>query len=290
MTIFTLSLLQSYDSLKGFFSQSPDIGRIAHWQLLNDEDLSPPQQATNGIYGTLIGRAYNGPNEEGSIINEQPPILVEQLSDTRVVKRTFFSIHDGQILFDHQLGICRGMSIWFLTLYLKTSHLFSLPKVHMAALSEQFEQGGGMEATLLQTLDVHNGKLLDLKIGNQPHKHDARFERKRDCIPILKFSFEQWVEAKPAVTHAFEDWLPNGAYLFRLQGHNTAWIKISYNLSYFFDPNFGVFEVKGALMGSDLVRLIDQSMDDAEISINDPFLEIVPVTLRSLPYDEEQRG
>ncbi len=85
--------------------------------------------ATNATRLYLIKKSINHPNSAGRIVNSSPHISESKVSDPKIKKRTFSDINKG-IRFGHQNGICRGMSDWFIYLYLKTKGQITDPRVH----------------------------------------------------------------------------------------------------------------------------------------------------------------
>ena len=113
----------------------------------------------------FIQKTENHANDRG-IVSKAQPIPGDQIQDPRVRNRTFLREENNQVDF-HASGVCRGICDWFIYLYFKTQHQFSDPRNHMIALGKQFSKGGGVEPTLLQSLHLKNGKLLNMKIGEQ---------------------------------------------------------------------------------------------------------------------------
>jgi hypothetical protein len=102
-----------------------------------------------------IKSSVNCPDSKGKIVTKTPSIPQSKVIDNRVRKRTFCDSKKA-IEFNHTEGICRGMCTWFLYLYLMTKRQFSDsdPRSHMDALGRQFVKGGGVDPTLLQSLNV----------------------------------------------------------------------------------------------------------------------------------------
>jgi hypothetical protein len=208
-------------------------------------------------------KSINRPSAEGNHLNEQSPLPT---SDPRIQKR--LRQIKPVIKFQHYEGICQGQVAWFLNLYLKTRHQFPDPQAHMLALGEQFKKGAGKEAVLLQSLVLKKGKILDLKIGMPWATIEAvepKAGEKKRAFFSGGYHAHQLVAkdllSKPVRTLCdFED-LDSGAYLLgfgkygKEYGHATAWIKISDDLSYFFDPNKGIYEIRGTSQAKELFEL-----------------------------------
>ncbi len=231
---------------------------------------------TNRIY--LIKKTRNAPNSEGKIVNSFPFILESKISDPKVKDRTFCSLDKG-IRFEHKNGICRGMSYWFIYLYLKTKNQFTDPRIHMAALGKQFSQGGGMDATLLQSISLRNGKLLNLKIGTQSQgSHEI-------STPIIKKAVSDWSAMGNEIIHQLQN-LPVGAYTMFIPCHAMVYIKINQKLGYFFDPNQGILEINGEDQGRKLNELFTEVLNDLKHAWKDlpsfyKYNRIEPVILRA---------
>ncbi len=225
-----------------------------------------------------ITHAENDPNTEGKIVNETATIPVNRIIDPRVKNRTFCSIREG-VRFGHHQGICRGMSNWFVYLYLNTKDQFADPRSHMSALGKLFQDGGGSEATLLQSLYIKKGSLLGLKVGIQPiHSHGTL------STPVLKQATSDWNSSmNPQVATKLQN-LPAGVYRTNVPRHAMAYIKINDTLSYFFDPNEGLIEINGKDQGEKLYELLKTSLDKTGGAISGcptaNFIEAYPVTLR----------
>lgn len=199
-----------------------------------------------------IKKTCNRPNAQGKIVCRTPSIPESRITDPRVKKRTFIGLEKG-IKFNHPNGICRGICEWFLYLYLHTQGHFSDPRRHMATLGRHFAKGGGQEATLLHSLFMNKGKLINLKFGTQTTRAAA-------SIPLLSYTCSTWKSSKTAIVSQLQN-LPVGAYNIGLPVHNLALVKISPQLCYFFDPNLGIVEVHSEHVGDILYGLISNSVN-----------------------------
>ena len=160
----------------------------------------------------------NRPDKMGQIVNNTPFIPAAQITDEKVKDRTFCSIHAG-IKFDHPDGICRGMTDWFIYLYLNTKEQFSDPRSHMCMLGKLFKNGGGQEATLLQSIYIKKGKLLGLKVGTQNGLSPS-------SVPTFHHTWNtaEWSSKKQEMVQQLQN-MPAGAYQTWVPGHATAYIK-----------------------------------------------------------------
>jgi hypothetical protein len=206
-----------------------------------------------------IKNSINHPNTQGKVVSKTPFIPESRITNTRVKKRTFCSLHKG-VKFNHNQGICRGMSYWFLYLYLKTKTQFSDPRSHMAALGRQFVEGGGVDPTLLQSVYLRKGKLLNMQI-TAPHVTPEHIMNKPLNIPA-------------------------GAYTIALPRHMMAYVKIHDKLGFFFDPNHGITEINGEAVDKKFYELVIGALEDTEGVPSKPghpifHIGITPVTLRS---------
>ncbi len=225
-----------------------------------------------------IKDSVNRPNSEGQIVNQTPLIPESCITDPKVKKKTYCTIYKG-IKFNHNKGICRGMSEWFLYLYLHTKSQFSDPRSHMLALGKQFANGGGMDPTLLQSLNLKKGKLLNMKFGTQaPHTT-------RCPTPLHKHTPAEWKSQAGQIVQRLQN-LPAGAYGVGLPLHQTAYIKIDDRLGYFFDPNHGITEINGDAVGEKLYELVTASLKGTgetcdKLKNVTLHLDVTPVRLRS---------
>jgi hypothetical protein len=223
-----------------------------------------------------IATSVNQPNQEGEIVNDHPQIPESRVDDQRVRKRAIWA-GDSVIKFSHHTGICRGESYWFLNLYLKAKDQFSNPRAHLAAIADQFKDGGGMDPTLLQTVHQRKGKLLNLKIGVQnAHGQFIRTE-------LIKRTPREWKANASEVIRQIKA-IPAGAYGLGLPRHQTAFIKIDDRLGYFFDPNDGVLEIQGNELAEKLYDQVSSTLKatgETHPIFSTLYLDFVPVTLRA---------
>ncbi len=224
-----------------------------------------------------IATSINHPNQEGRTVNEHPRIALSRVNDERVRKRSI-SPHRGAIAihFGHYKGICRGESYWFLNLYLKTKDQFTDPRAHLAAIAHEFKVGGGKDSTLLQTVWLAKGKLLNLKIGVQ---NDAGEIFRSE---LIKFTPTEW-KANPSEMICQIKAIPPGAYALGLPLHQTSFIKIDDRLGYFFDPNHGVFEIQGNEIAEKLYDRVSTTLKktgETHPIGGTLYLDFTPVTLR----------
>lgn len=202
-----------------------------------------------------IKATVNRPDSEGKIVNSTPLISQNRITDPKIEDRTFCSLYKG-IKFNHKKGICRGMSQWFLYLYLKTMHQFSDPRRHMAALGKQFAKGGGTDPVLLQSIHLRKGKLLGMRIGDKSLNSPGN-----PCGALYHYKFEDY-RSKPKLIERALQQLPPGAYEIHLPFHLTSYIKINDNLGFFFEPNYGITEINGSAVGQKLYGLIAKSLEE----------------------------
>lgn len=203
----------------------------------------------------LVGKTINRPNEKASIYNQLDPIPVV---DPKLKKRLFSP--KSHLKFGHVGGICRGEVDWFLKLYLKTRAQCSDSQQHMKALARRFKKGGPAEATLLQSIYVRNGKILGLKNGMRSAFSKCYFP------DVLRFCANDLHSTQKVINQYQLESLPPGAYKIGLPFHATAWIKISDELGYFFDPNEGVTEIKGGNQSAALFNKLKAVFQDLPIA------------------------
>ena len=226
-----------------------------------------------------IKNTTNGPNTQGKIVNETSLIPESHITDSRVKNRTFCRIYNG-VKFNHHHGICRGMSNWFLYLYLKTKDQFSDPQSHMAAIGRQFAEGGGMESTLLQSIYLRKGNLLNMKVGTQVAHSPGTF-----VTSLYKYTPSEWKSSTELIVCQLQN-MPAGAYEVGLPLHDVTYVKINNRLGFFFDPNHGITEINGDAVGENLYELISKTLrNTGEFSKEHKDLilhvDIIPVSLRN---------
>ena len=128
-------------------------------------------------------------------------------------------------------GVCRGDSLWFVYLYLKTQHLFKIPGQHARAVATQFKSGAPSQAALFQALNRPE-VLLDIKkIKQKDHK-----------ISLYELDFNK------ESAHDKIRTLSEGVYRVGVYHHSIAYIKISDTKGYVWDPNYGLFPMNGEEM------------------------------------------
>lgn len=221
--------------------------------------FSTSEEASNSLANPQvrwIQRTINQPNEEGKKLESFPPIFLHQVFDSKIRVRLIGQ--RGVVTFQHTGGICRGMVDWFLYLYFRTQHQFENPRTHLFAVSKQFVNGGGEEATLLQSMIVRNGKLLGLRFGTQSPKS------RKLRVPRLKYTVADWNRSTPTVLITAFEQLPPGAYRIGVTIHAMALIKVNSNLAYLFDPNQGVLEINGEGVGRVLYSMLNRSLPSNE--------------------------
>jgi hypothetical protein len=218
-----------------------------------------------------IAASINDPNKEGKIVNEHPSVPESRVA-VSVRERTFCSIYK-KIKFGHHQGICRGMSFWFLYLYLKTKDQFSDPRAHMTALGEQFKNGGGMDPTLLQSIFLRTGDLLNLKIGTQSASESVRTQ-------LIEHTPDQWRSNSTDILLQLRA-MPVGAYAVGLPRHQTALVKINDRLGFFFDPNHGIIAIQGPELAQKLYEKISHTLKTTGDGREFAHVDIEPVTLRT---------
>ena len=195
----------------------------------------------------LLQKTENHANDRG-IVGKAQPIPGDQIQDPRVRNRTFLRMNN-QVNF-RDSGICKGISNWFIYLYLKTQHQFSDPRSHMIALGKQFSKGGGIEPTLLHSLYVRNGKLLNMRIGEQQGRVSGQAGR-----PVCSHTLSDWKDAEDQVLSELKN-LPAGAYSLIVPFHQMAYVKIDAHLGFLLDPNEGIIEISGKEVEEELYAFV----------------------------------
>lgn len=129
-------------------------------------------------------------------------------------------------------GICYGMSLWFIYLYLNTFKAFKDPEQHLITLTKIFENGATKECAMLQIASKNDGsKNLGIvaeeifNLSTNPEKRvqieTNQLDKKNEVLKTLKET-------------------ENGIYqVSMLNLHSIVWIKIA-GQSYLFEPNLGL--------------------------------------------------
>ncbi len=121
--------------------------------------------------------------------------------------------HDqNEIDFWHS-GVCRGITNWFLKLYLSTKDECPDLEAHLRAIAAQFYPGAPRQAALLQALNFPEKDLLNLR--REPVANSAQN-------------------------------LEPGLYELFLPRHRMAYIKVDAQLGYLIDPTLGIIRLRGA--------------------------------------------
>lgn len=199
-----------------------------------------PKNPANKV--TLIGQTENYSQKNIPEVQSDQPI---EVTDPKLQKQT--SSH----LKLSTKGICRGMSAWFVYLYLQTKHLYGDAQKHMLSLSKIFADGAPIEATLLQSV-LNNGGIIDLNFG-APGFFDPNPVQ---TIALMESKGKRQI-ANPLLVEKELDNLKAGAYFCYFPNHAITFVKISSNLCYFFDPNAGILEFAGPQLGAELLAYLN---------------------------------
>lgn len=154
-------------------------------------------------------------------------------------------------LFD--TGVCRGMSEWFTYLYFKTMDCFKdrSKEFHIKAVAENFKYGSPVEGALLQMFP-HSNSRIDPPIffqGLYAQRFANPLKKREETINTLKK-------------------LPLGIYnLVTLgngkdKGHACILIKLSSDLLYYWDPNYGLIKIMGDNIESTFLDLYKKCVLD----------------------------
>jgi len=224
-----------------------------------------PKDATKT---TLLSWTKNHAQKELTEILSLPP---HEITDARLKKRmlsnnTFlrhtlqfrgtplqYLVPTMHLELRHKGGVCRGISDWFLYLYLQTNHLYADTQKHMVALSKIFADGAPIEAVLGQSLHERKGKILSLEIG----KNVTWFSEPIQTLDLIEVSGKRQIKDPSVVEKELAN-LKVGAYQCSFPNHSCVFIKTSEELSYWFDPNSGVVEIKGPDQAAKLFQELNQ--------------------------------
>jgi hypothetical protein len=123
----------------------------------------------------------------------------------------------------HTHGVCRGMSLWFVHLYLKTKLRFRDTEQHLRAVGEQFKDGAPVQAALLQSLQPQPAhELLHLK--TQESQIATRGQTEDQILSQLQ-------------AH------PPGVYGVYTSCHQVVYIKVDSSRQFLFDANRGTLKL-----------------------------------------------
>lgn len=215
----------------------------------------------------LLSQLKNWPQKgEASRLHASSLTLsIGSIRDRRVRELLDFP-HRKSVSFQHHKGICSGISVWFLTLYLRTRPFFKGNALaHMEALSPLFKKGGPKEAVFLQSFFL--GKFWWHVSGRLLNKMDGSFlgirvhKKSRDIFLEPKgffrlYDFKNKNEAKRTLNQ-----MPRGAYILNFPSHQTAFVKINKKLAYFTNSNAAIYMIKGADLGEKFLELSRSSLN-----------------------------
>lgn len=148
------------------------------------------------------------------------------------------------ISFYYPNGICRGDSMWYIYLYLRTERLFSDPQHHRVAVAEQLKSGVPTHGVILQALGDAQ-KLLGMKKTSCPENSVSLYELDTNRGRAL-----EKIEALEPGTYRV------GTYHHSLVYKKTA---TSHEL---FDPSFGEITLDSAKEFLDHILKYDHRMHD----------------------------
>lgn len=177
-----------------------------------------------------------------------PPIHESMIVDKKVRKMIFYKAivkidsHAKQLKDDvmdgikkiHFLnfyssdGLCRGMSSWWMFLFLSTKHLLKDPYEHVKAVSKIFEKGAPRKAALLHTLAGDAEALLLNMETTDVFKTDYKHIHK-DATKTLD-------DLKK---------IPPGEYALGFRTHRINYVKYRDDLGFIWDPNMGPLPLEG---------------------------------------------
>ncbi|MBS0629095.1 MAG: hypothetical protein JSS30_02580 [Verrucomicrobia bacterium] len=133
-------------------------------------------------------------------------------------------------------GLCRGASLWFINLYLKTAAKFSDPVKHLRAVSEQFTMGVPKQGAILQGLETTD-RLLKVEMQRLKQHDISLYELECNLKRALKK-----VES-----------LEKGIYRLGVLNHSLVYIKTETG-SYIWDPEIGLLAMSDKQLLSYIMR------------------------------------
>lgn len=193
--------------------------------------------AEASLFSRFIGFSRNMHALDSADFYLRPEIPTKSLKDPQIIDVTFFRSHGAtdpldplvrNIIFYHGEGICRGMSNWFMHLYLKTVDKFKNPAAHLAAVTKIVgERGASPQAALLQSFS-DEAALLKMKTTYSTvisHRMLNEKDQKKSLAALSN--------------------LPPGAYGVGLYHHRINYIKVHDELGFIFNPSKGLLRCEG---------------------------------------------
>ncbi len=119
-------------------------------------------------------------------------------------------------------GLCRGASLWFIHLYLKTAGKFKDPLQHLLAVSSQFKAGIPKQGALLQSLEKAH-RLLKMD----------RQRLKQHDISLYELDCNREIAERKIAS------IDEGIYRLGVLSHSLVYIKIQ-GAGYLWDPVIGL--------------------------------------------------
>lgn len=119
--------------------------------------------------------------------------------------------------------LCKGASLWFINLYLKTEAKFQDPLKHLLSVAEQFKNGVPKQGALLQSL-ANTDQLLKIKKTDLKELYTSLYEL--DCN-------------RDSARAKIEKSLNDGVYRLGVLNHSLVYIKKN-GSGYLWDPNIGL--------------------------------------------------
>lgn len=165
------------------------------------------------LYNVYAGRAeevYLTPSLSSSELSADPEIA-DILRDQTTVDF-------------YQAGVCRGITSWFLALYLRTRDSYMDRDEHFRAVASIFQDGAPPQAALLQALLYPEEPILHLK---RREVQSTSLNRPLQEVGTLILA------------------LPSGVYEVWLPYHRMAYVKVHAALGYLINPSIGIIKVEG---------------------------------------------
>jgi hypothetical protein len=134
----------------------------------------------------------------------------------------------GSVQWFHSQGVCRGMSLWFVYLYLKTKLKFRDVEQHLKAVGEQFKDGAPVQSALLQSLQTRPAHEL-LHLRAQESQIVTRGQTEDQILSQL--------QARPP-----------GIYGVYTSCHQVVYIKADNSRQFLFEPNKGTLKLPSPLL------------------------------------------
>lgn len=153
----------------------------------------------------------------------------------------------NQVEFFRPRKLCKGSTLWFIHLFMKSRGYFDNVEHHAMAVAEQLRKGVPSQGILLQALS---------DVTNLLHRNTTRLEGHTVATDCSRSDALQKVET-----------LPPGLYKVNVYNHAFAYIKTEEEKGYIFNPNFGLLHLNSEEM-LDMVYAYHYNKDNSSEALS----------------------